>query len=253
MLDRITPLLLTWNEEANLARTLAPLAWAREIVVVDSGSTDATIEIARTHGNVRVIARTFDDFAAQWNAGLDALTSEWVLALDADYVLTDALVEELRRLAPPPEVSGYRVRFRYWVGGTPLRGSLYPPAIVLFRREVARFHLDGHCYRVALARGQTRDLAGQIGHDDRKPFSRWWQSQRRYATEEAAKLRVTPWRELRWPDRVRRVPFAAAPLVFAHCLVGKGGWRDGRAGFTYAGQRALAEALISARLLARGA
>lgn len=255
MLDRITPLLLTWNEAPNIVRTLDRLAWARRIVVIDSGSTDATLDILRARPNVEVLSRAFDDFATQWNFGLDALDApdaEWVLALDADYVLSEALVDELRSLTPSPDVAGYRASFRYCIDGKLLHGSLYPPAIVLFRRALARFQQDGHCYRVALASGDVRELTAPILHDDRKPFARWLQSQRRYAAEEAEKLRATPWRALRWPDRVRRVPFLAAPLVFGHCLVARGGWRDGRAGLAYAGQRAIAEAMISAKLLARG-
>ncbi|MGB2788468.1 MAG: glycosyltransferase, partial [Dokdonella sp.] len=70
MLDRITPLILTWNEEANIARTLAKLAWAREVVVVDSGSTDSTHAICESFPNVRLVARPFDNHATQWNYGL---------------------------------------------------------------------------------------------------------------------------------------------------------------------------------------
>src|SRR5512143_2622752 len=94
MPDRITPLILTWNEEANIARTLDKLRWAREVVVVDSGSTDGTRAICESFPNVRVVVRPFDSHAAQWNFGLKetGIVSDWVLALDADYVLTDDLV-----------------------------------------------------------------------------------------------------------------------------------------------------------------
>lgn len=249
MLDRITPLLLTWNEESNLERTLAPLAWAREIVVVDSHSADGTLALLRQRSNVRVLARTFDDFASQWNFGLDALAGEWVLALDADYVLSPELVDELRQLAPRATTAGYRVRFRYCVDGVPLRGSLYPASVVLFRRELARFRQDGHCYRVTLQSGDVQELHATIAHDDRKGFGRWLAAQRRYADEEARKLTTSPWRELGWPDRLRRVPFLALPAVLAHCLIAKGGVLDGRAGLVYAGQRALAETLISMKVI----
>ena len=66
----ITPLLLTFNEEDNLERTLAPLSWAREIVVVDSGSTDRTLEILARDPRIRVVVRDFDTHAMQWNFGL---------------------------------------------------------------------------------------------------------------------------------------------------------------------------------------
>ena len=66
-LDDITPLVLTYNEAPNLSRTLARLTWAREVVVLDSGSTDATHEIAAQFPNVRFEVRAFDDHTTQWN------------------------------------------------------------------------------------------------------------------------------------------------------------------------------------------
>src|SRR5438270_13866515 len=88
----ITPLILTFNEEENIARTIGKLSWAKEVVVIDSGSTDRTIELARaTHPNVRIVERIFDTHAAQWNFGLAQVRTPWVLSLDADYELSDAL------------------------------------------------------------------------------------------------------------------------------------------------------------------
>ena len=251
MLSRITPIVLTYDEEPNLERTLNALRWAPRVIVVDSFSTDRTAEIAARFANVELVQRAFDDFAGQWNyaLGLDAIATEWVLALDADFLVTDELRDELATLDPPPDVSGYRARFRYVIDGTVLRGSLYPPITALFRRRHARFRQDGHAYRVELASGETRELAHFLWHDDRKPLSRWLRSQQRYAAEEADKLARSTFGELRWPDRVRKVPFAAAPLVVLQCLLLKGGLLDGRAGAKYAAQRALAELLITLKLL----
>jgi glycosyltransferase involved in cell wall biosynthesis len=251
MLDRITPLVLTYNEEANIGRTLECLTWAKRIVVVDSFSTDRTLEIVRGFTAAHVVQHAFDAHAEQWNRGLAQVDTEWVLALDADYLLSPELVEELRTLAPDDGVSGYRARFVYCVHGKPLRGSLYPPVVVLFRREGARYEQDGHTQRIRTATQDVRDLANPILHDDRKPFSRWWWAQQRYAEAEARKLASASWRELRWPDRVRKVPFASGPLVFAHCMLGKRCLLDGRAGLVYASQRLIAESLISARLISR--
>jgi glycosyltransferase involved in cell wall biosynthesis len=251
MLDRITPMVLTYNEAENIERTLDRLRWAREVVVVDSFSTDATLDIARAFPNTRIVQRTFDRFDTQWNHAIASLGPEveWLLALDADYVMTPVLIAELAVLEPSPDVSGYVACFRYCVDGVPLRGSLYPPSTVLFRRDRGRYVQDGHAYRLQIQSGSVERLNGYMLHDDRKPLARWLASQRRYAAEEAQKLAAESWTDLRWPDRARKVPFLAAPLVAGYCLFARQGILDGRAGWKYTGQRVLAECLISLELM----
>ena len=91
MLQNITPLILTYNEAPNIGRTLEQLRWARDIVVVDSFSNDETLEIVSRFPQVRIYQREFDSHEKQWNFGLKetGISLEWVLALDADYVLTE--------------------------------------------------------------------------------------------------------------------------------------------------------------------
>src|SRR4051812_48362436 len=113
MLDLITPVILTRDEEANLARTLSQLTWAKEVVVVDSFSTDATVVIARRFPNVRVVEREFDSLAGQSNFGLAEARTPWALLLDADYYLPDAFIDELRSLAPSAAMRAYRAAFLY--------------------------------------------------------------------------------------------------------------------------------------------
>src|SRR5438477_1836516 len=138
MLDQITPLILTYNEAPNIGRTLERLRWARDIVVVDSFSDDETLEIVSSFSQARVYQRAFDNFAAQWNFALKetGITSEWVLGLDADFVLTPELIDELRLLQPPQNTHGYRAPITYCVDGKALRCSLLPPLMVLYRRSV---------------------------------------------------------------------------------------------------------------------
>ena len=250
MIKDITPLILTLNEEANIGRTLEQLRWAERIIVVDSGSTDNTLSICAAFLNVQVISRGFDNHAAQWNFGIQStgIATDWVLALDADYVLSDDFVAIVRRLRNVAVTSGYRTTFRYCVFGRPLSGSLYPPVITLFRRNRARYVQDGHTQRV-LIDGDLSDLPTMILHDDRKPLSRWFASQVRYAELEAEVLLARPWSELRWQDRLRKMMVVTPWLVPIYCMtVGKGaldGWR----GVYYALQRGAAETVLSLELL----
>ena len=251
MLLEITPVVLTYNEEPNIARTLEQLRWARRVIVLDSFSSDATLEIARRFENVRVIQNRFVDFATQWNFILDhaAIESEWVLALDADYVLSDELVAELAALQPEPDVGGYRCAFQYCIQGKALRGSLYPPNTLLFRHRLGRYIQDGHAYRLTLAGGRVVPLRSKIKHDDRKSLARWLISQEHYARDEADKLRATPLRKLSWPDRIRRVPFAAPAIVPWYCLLIQRSALDGVYGLAYVAQRTVAELILSLMLV----
>jgi glycosyltransferase involved in cell wall biosynthesis len=250
VLDQITPLIITFDEAPNIRRALAKLAWARRIVVIDSGSTDDTLAILREFPQVEVIAHPFTDFASQCNVGLTHVASPWVLSLDADYELGDDVVGELRALAPPDDVAGYRARFIYRIHGRPLRGTLYPPRTVLYRRDRASYRNEGHGHRVAIE-GAVRDLAGVVYHDDRKPLARWVASQQRYARVEADYLLATPRAALTRPDRLRLLGWPAPIGVFFYTLFAKGCVLDGWAGWAYALQRVLAETLIALELLDR--
>jgi glycosyltransferase involved in cell wall biosynthesis len=250
LLEQITPLILTFNEAPNIGRTLAKLSWARQIVVVDSGSTDDTLAILRRSPSVQVIHHTFEDFASQCNFGLAQITSPWVLSLDADYELSDALVQELAGLLPPENAAGYRVRFVYRVHGRSLRGSLYPPRTVLYRRQGAAYRREGHGHRVVIE-GDILPLEEVAYHDDRKSLARWFLSQQRYAHDEANHLLAAPRGALSWADRIRLMEWPAPVGALFYALLVKGCLFDGWPGWYYALQRATAEALLALELLDR--
>ena len=246
----ITPLVISYNEAPNIGRTLARLAWARRIVLIDSGNTDETLAIAAQWPQVEVIHRPFDSFAEQCNFGLAQVTSEWVLSLDADYELSKVLEAELADLAPADDVQGYRARFVYCIGGRRLRGTLYPPRVVLYRTAAGRYANEGHGHRLRIE-GRIEPLRHPIYHDDRKPLSRWLDSQRRYARAEAEHLLSAPRDQLSTNDRIRLTGWLAPILVLPYVLVAKGCLLDGRAGWFYALQRLLAEVVIALELLDR--
>jgi len=250
MLEIITPLILTYNEAPNIERVLGRLGWAREVVVVDSVSDDETVEIASRFPQVRVVQRAFDTHSAQWNFGLreTGIVSEWVLALDADYVLTPEFVDELRTLRPAAETNGYQAKFRYCINGRILRSGVYPPVTVLYGRNSARYEQDGHTQRLFVD-GKIETLRSRILHDDRKPLSRWFQSQQRYMALEAKKIVSADAESLGIADRVRRLRVIAPLAVLFFCLIVRVGVLDGWAGFYYAFQRMLAELLLSLYLI----
>ncbi|MBD2297284.1 glycosyltransferase family 2 protein [Nostoc sp. FACHB-190] len=248
MLEEITPLILTYNEAPNIGRTLQHLTWAKTIIVIDSYSTDETLEILSSHPQVKVFPRKFDTHAQQWNFGLAQVVSQWVLSLDADYIIRDELTAEIAALQVDEQVNGYFARFKYCIEGKPLRGTILPPRQVLFRKDTAIYIDDGHTQLLQLT-GKSAMLSNHIHHDDRKPLSRWLWAQDRYMVIESKKLLETHDNELSLGDRIRKQKVLAPFIILLYCLILKGGIWDGWTGWYYAFQRMLAEILLSIRLI----
>jgi len=221
------------------------------VLVVDSYSTDRTQEIAGSFPNVRLIEHAFECHAAQWTYAVGEIGSatEWVLALDSDYLLSSDLVQELANLTPADDVSGYEAAFRYCIRGRALPRSIYPPRIVLCRRDRTRFYQDGHTQCLDVTSGRVHRLENPVDHDDRKSLTHWIAAQDRYARLERKKLLSTPRAELRAADRLRMRTFFAPLAVLVHCLLFKGLIFNGLRGWYYSYQRAVAEFLLSLYLI----
>ena len=241
--------MLSWNEVANIVACLANVSWAVDVIVVDSGSLDDTPLICRRFSNARLIARPFDNHTSQWNFGLDQVKTDWVLCLDADYVCPPSLPQEIASL--PDDVDGYYARFRYLINGKPLRATLYPPRVCLFRRDKLRYVADGHTQLLDVRDTKLGTLKSVLDHDDRKPLSRWLTSQSKYAVLEADKLLSTDATQLGWKDRLRLKIVLAPVLTVVYCLFWKRLILDGWPGVFYTLQRAYAELLLSLELLDR--
>ncbi len=246
--DHITPLILTYNEAPNIARTLDKLRWAKRIVVIDSFSADETLSLLKQFPQVHVYQNKFISFADQCNFGLQHIDSQWVLSLDADYVLDDTVVNSILNLSlNAAETAAYSVAFKYAIFGKPVRGSLYPPRKVLYAKAKAHYVNDGHGHTVVID-GNVKTLNGFIHHDDRKSFSHWLASQDRYLKQEAEKLTQTPFNQLKMADKLRWFIVLSPFVVLFYCLILRGGILDGKHGWLYAMQRVLAEILLSIRL-----
>ncbi len=247
-LETITPLILTYNEAPNIGRTLERLAWAKRIVVIDSHSDDTTLEILASYPEVEIFQRHFDHFTAQCNYGLSQIRTEWVLSLDADYILSIELIKELYSWSELPSKNAYFAKFKYCVFGKPLNGTLLPPRKVLYRKDKAIYVEDGHAHRVEVS-GDYGYLESCINHDDRKSLSRWLWAQDRYMKIESKKLLNTPSNQLSFADCLRKQKVFAPIVILIYCLIFKGGILDGWAGWYYAWQRMLAEILLAIRLI----
>ncbi len=248
MLEKITPLILTFNEAPNINRTLQQLSWAHQIVIIDSFSTDETLEILQSYAQVIIWQRKFDTHTKQWNYGLEKVSSDWILSLDADYWVSNELITEIKTLPQESDINGYFAKFKYCVFGKPLRGTLLPPRQVLFKKSKSIYLDDGHT-QLLQVEGQSGELCNYIHHDDRKSLSRWLWAQDRYMIIEAKKLLETPDSQLSFGDRLRKQKIFVPLVILIYCLIIKGGILDGWAGWYYAFQRMLAEVLLAIHLM----
>jgi glycosyltransferase involved in cell wall biosynthesis len=250
MLDRITPVLLTYNEEQNIARTLSRVRWAKDVVVVDTGSTDGTLAVLAKFPNTRVFNRRFDTHANQWRFAVEEtqITTDWILRLDADYQITDALIAELALLDPDAPVNGYRIGFNYAIFSRQLLSSLYPPNTILLRRGSFSVWDRGHTEAWEV-NGSIGTLSSRIIHDDWKSTGQWVTGQARYMQRELDWLRTGKTGLARW---LRLTPPLMPIAVLLYCLFGKGLLLNGRAGIFYSLQRMVAEGVLSLMVLEQG-
>lgn len=237
--------IITLNEEANLERTLASLGGvAAEIVVVDSGSTDRTVEIAESHG-AHVLHRDWPGHVAQKNRALEACSQPWVLALDADEPLSPELAEAIRGLFAQgePALAGYWVNRRTWYLGDWLWHAWYPEwRLRLVRRERARWQgQDPHDYLTV--DGKTGRLRGDLLHYSYEGVDDHFRRTIQYARISANAL-IADGKRFRWHKLLFSPWFR-----LLQSLVVKQAWRDGWRGWVIAYSSMLAGVLKYAFML----
>jgi glycosyltransferase involved in cell wall biosynthesis len=249
-LSDITPFILTYNEEPNLDRCLESVNWASQILVLDSGSTDGTAAVVARYPRARIVVRPFDCHSNQANFGLTQIKSSWVLSLDADYVISPELREEIAAtIANADPGTVYFAPFKFRVYGKLLRTCFMPPRGILYAHAGAVYHQDGHTQRLSIAGRKTAMLTNPIIHDDRKPLTRWLESQRKYAVLEAEKMRAAPDTDLNLPDRLRRTGWANVLVILPYALLIRGLIWDGLPGVLYAMERLYAELILALHVL----
>jgi glycosyltransferase involved in cell wall biosynthesis len=263
----VSVLILTLNEELNIAACIDSCAWADDVVVFDSNSADRTLEIASAKG-ARVIQRPFDNYAAQRNAALTTVDykNSWVLMVDADERVPPDLAAEIAAslASVDPNVAMFRMRRKdFFLGKWLKRSSGYP---TWFGRLVrtGRVRVERECNEEYIADGRTEHLQAHLEHF---PFNKgitfWLERHNRYSSMEAA---IT--------SGSRGEPIAAATLfssdpiarrrtlkqiayrmplrpliVFVYLYVLRLGFLDGRAGLYFSAMRATYEMFIDLKAL----
>lgn len=251
----LTVVVLTCNEERNLEPCLRSVAgWAARVFVVDSGSTDATVTLARSLG-AEVLTHPFETHARQWRWALDHLPLEtpWVLGLDADQRLTPELRDEMAAwLAGNPAASGGYVCRRQIFRGTWIRhGGYYPKYLLkLFRRDRVSVDVDDLVDHHFTVDGPTVTFAGDIIEDNHNEaaIADWTAKHNRYAVLQArqelrgrgepvglAALIGSPDERVRWWKQAwARLPLFVRPCLYvSYRYLLRLGFLDGKQGFIF--------------------
>ena len=186
----ISVAIVAMDEEANIGRTLASVAWADEIVLVDSGSKDRTCEIAREHG-ARVVVEPWRGYVAQKQYAIELCTKDWVLLLDADEEISPGLAEEIRAaIADPNAVSGYLLpRKNLFLGRWIRHGGFYPDhKLRLFKRGAARLSEGVGPHSTPQFEGPRGKLTHDMLHYAYPTMSIYLEHMNRYSSEIAQLL-----------------------------------------------------------------
>lgn len=223
--------IIAFNEEQRLAACLASLPKPCEIIVLDSGSQDQTLEIARSFGAL-CFQRTFDDYASQKNAAVSKATGDWIFSIDADEVMSPALRQEIEDFLfnrAKPRLNAYSVTRTLVFLGKPLRfGKTRDHPVRFFRRGGGSFKGEIH-ERVVIEEGAVGTLGGTLLHSSYKDLSDYFSRFNRYTSFVAANHhRLGRRAPLAWISALRFW------FEFISRFVFRLGFLDGLAGYEYA-------------------
>lgn len=244
---RITAGVLTLNEERHLSACLEGLRWVDELIVLDSGSRDRTVELARAAG-ATVRHRCFDNYAAQRQAFVDLASGDWILFVDADERVSTGLAAEIEaatRTDGPDAPAGYWIPRRNYIWGRWITGGGWWPdrQLRLFRRDRARYDLSRPVHELVVIDGPVSALSCSLVHYNYEAVGEFVSKQRRYAELEARRLAASGMAGR--PRKLLSQPLREFWRRYAHLR----GHRDGWHGLRLAALCALAEGETQFRLL----
>lgn len=222
---KLTVTVITFNEASHIADALESVAWADEILVVDSNSTDGTADIARRKAT-RVEVRDWPGYSAQKNYAAALASHDWVLSLDADERVSPALAEEIQRLmAAGPSALGYRIPRVAWYLGRWVRSTDWYPdyQLRLYDRRSGRWN-GRRVHESVTLNGVTGQLQHELLHYPYRDISDHLETIDRYTTLAAEQWREEGRRARAWQALVY------SRLTFFRNYVLRGGFRDGKTG-----------------------
>lgn len=224
----LSVIIITKNEEANIRACLESVIWADEIIVVDSGSSDATVEICKGFG-AQVHVHDWPGFGAQKNRALDYASKDWVLSLDADERVTPELRAEIESVLQNPQVDGYEIpRLSSFCGRYMRHSGWYPDYVLrLFKRAAGKFS-DDLVHERVIVNGLTAKLKQSLLHESFRDLEQLLSKINHYSTASAQML----YQNNRTASLKKAVGHAL--WAFFRTYFFRAGFLDGRKGFMLA-------------------
>lgn len=222
---KLTVTVITKNEAQDLGPALASVAWADELVVVDSDSSDDTVAVARTFTD-RVVTHPWEGYAAQKNFAASLASHDWILSLDADERVTPALAEEIRSAIAQPSDRAFRIPRVTWHLGQWIRSTDWYPdyQLRLYDRRAGRW-TGRYVHESVVVDGSVGRLVAEIEHFAYRDIADHLETIDRYTTLAARQMHE----DGRGADALSLM--LHPPLAFLRNYLARGGFRAGKAGF----------------------
>ena len=227
---RLSVVILTKDAEETVRDCLESIKWADEIIIVDGFSSDGTLAICREYTD-KIIQSEFKGFAEERNKGSDAAAGDWILQLDADEVVTEALARAIREaMVSPSDNAGYKFRRKNYFLGHPMRfGGWYHYSAHFFRRGMGRY--EGLIHERLKLKGPQGIIEAEIEHRPFSSISQFIERQNRYTNYEARDILNE--RGIVDKEEVMRNLHSKPLKLFWKLYIKKQGFREGRIGFVF--------------------
>lgn len=245
--DKISIAILTRNEEKNIINCLNALVKFKKVIVFDSFSDDSTRRLCRKFPNVKLVYTNKKlDYVDKLNFIIKKIKNEWLLILDADYILSKSFYYEINTVTLR-ENYAYQFKIYNKIQNQIILQDLYPPKTLLFQVNKIFFKKDGHKEKINFL-GKNIMLKSYIIHYDLKSFKFWIVNQLNYVKMEAEKNLGTKFLKLKIQNKIRRFIFLMNFTSFVYYFFYKKLYRYGLSGIFYVFQRQIYELFLSIRI-----
>ncbi len=228
MSEKLSALVITLNEEENIREYLENMSFADEIIVVDSGSTDKTLDIVREFPDVKLIHHDFVNFSSQKNFAINQANYDWVIFFDADERMDDALKEEIRQIINDPKAKdAYLMYRRFYFMGKHIKHSGWrnDRAVRLFRKDKCKYGSQKYVHETIECNGEVERAKNKLDHYSYRSFEEYNRKLDLYSKLKAQEL---------YEKKVYPNPFhfiVKPSFRFLHHFVFGLGFLDGKEGY----------------------